>query len=298
MACTTTQRTEQVLEAMDWYFGARECRTVAFQQDNGGDQEDLYFTLNGIDENYAEEKFYVWLDSGTGTDPLVSGATGIQVSYSAEDDAATIAGLAKTAIEAAGDFNVTLDGGNAEIENKFLGEITAEDFSNAGSIALTVNKDGFGGKLGAIAQGGGSVSTEQSLEDILSDQTGDIILDQIIKGASVSCDLTLVEMNASKWESLIGEGYGDKEGTTVGYGTSKLYTSSFDYAGMLVGHPIRLPLSDRSADIVLWKTTPNMNSINYSGDEVQAAEFSFVALKDSTKPSTVDLFARGDHSLL
>lgn len=298
MACTTTQRTEQVLEAMDWYFGARGCRTVAFQNDTAGDQEDLYFTLNGIDENYAEEKFYVWLDAGTGTDPLVSGATGIQVVYTSGDDAATIAALAKTAIEAAGDFNVTLTGGNAEIENKFLGEITAEDFSNAGSIALTVNKAGFGGKLGAIAQGGGSVSTEQSLEDILSDQTGDIILDQIIKGASVSCDLTLVEMNAAKWQSLIGEGYGDKEGDAVGYGTSKLYKSSFDYAGMLVGHPIRLALSDRSADIVLWKTTPNMNSINYSGGEVQAAEFSFVALKDSTKPSTVDLFARGDHSLL
>ena len=298
MACTTTQRTEQVLEAMDWYFGARECRTVAFQQDNGGDQEDLYFTLNGIDENYAEEKFYVWLDAGTGTDPMVAGATGIQVSYSAEDDAATIAALAKTAIEAAGDFNVTLTGGNAKIENKFLGEITVEDFANAGSITKTVNKAGFGGKLGAIAQGGGSISTEQSLEDILSDQSGDIILDQIIKGASVSCDLTLVEMNTAKWESLIAEGYGDKEGTAFGYGTSKLYKSSFEFAAMLLGHPIRLPLSDRSADIVLWKTTPNMNSINYSGGEIQAAEFSFVALKDSTKPDTVNLFARGDHSLL
>jgi len=298
MACTTTQRTEQVLEAMDWYFGARECRSTTFQQDNGGDQEDLYFTLNGIDENYAEEKFYVWLDSGTGTDPMVAGATGIQVSYSVEDDAATIAGLAKTAIEAAGDFRVTVSGGTAEIENIFLGEITAEDYTNAGGITSTVNKAGFGGKLGAIAQGGGSVSTEQSLEDILSDQTGDIILDQIIKGASVSCDLTLQEMNAARWESLIGEGYGDKEGASVGYGTSKLYTSSFDYAGMLVGHPIRLPLSDRSADIVIWKTTPSMNSISFSGSEAQAAEFSFVALKDSTKPSTVDLFARGDHSLL
>ena len=298
MACTTTQRTEQVLEAMDWYFGGRECRSVTFANDTAGDQEDLYFTLNGINENYEEEKFYVWLDAGTGTDPMVSGATGIQVVYTSGDTASAIAALAKTAIEAAGDFNVTLTEGVAEIENKFLGEITDEDFSNAGSISLTVNSAGFGGKLGAIAQGGGSVSTEQSLEDILSDQTGDIVLDRIMKGASVSCDLTLVEMNSSRWASLIGEGYGAKEGDAVGYGTSKLYQSSFDYAGMLVGHPIRLPLSDRSADIVIWKTTPNMNSINYAGSEVQAAEFSFIALKDSTKPSTVDIFARGDHSLL
>ena len=298
MGCTTTQRTEQVLEAMDWYFGARQCRSTAFADDTDGDQEDLYFDLNEISEDYSEKQFYVWLDSGTGTDPAVADKTGIQVIYTPGDDATTIAGLFKTAVELAGEFNVTVSAGVAEIENKYLGEISLEDYTSAGTIASVVNTAGFGGQLGAIASGGGSISTEQSLEDILSDQTGDIILDQIIKGSSVSCDLTLVEMNTVKWESLIGEGYGAKEGTSVGYGTSKLYTSSFDYAGMLVGHPIRLELTDRSADVVIWKTTPNMNSINYSGGEVQSAEFSFVALKDSTKPSTVDLFARGDHSLL
>jgi hypothetical protein len=298
MGCTTTQRTEQVLEAMDWYFGARQCRSITFADDTAGDQEDLYFDLNGIDENYAEKQYYLWLDAGTGTDPLVTGKTGIQVVYTSGDDAATIAGLAQAAIDALPEFSAEATAGVVEVENKFLGEITAEDYSNAGTIAGVVNKAGFGSRLGAIASGGGSVSTEQSLEDILSDQTGDIILDQIIKGSSVSCDLTLVEMNTAKWESLIGEGFGDKEGTSTGYGTSKLYKSSFDFAGMLVGHPIRLGLDDRSADIVIWKTTPNMNSISYSGGEVQSAEFSFVALRDSTKPSTVDLFARGDHSLL
>ena len=298
MGCTTTQRTEQVLEAMDWYFGARQCRSITFADDVAGNQEDLYFTLNGIDENYSEVQYYVWLNAGTGTDPMLANKTGIQVIYTSGDSASTIAGLAQVAIDAIANFKAEATGAVVEIENAFLGEIEAESYANAGTISGVANKAGFGGKLGAIAQGGGSVSSEQSLEDILSDQTGDIILDQIIKGSSVSCDLTLVEMNAAKWESLIGEGYGAKDGSSVGFGTSKLYTSSFDYAGMLCGHPIRLPLSDRSADVVIWKTTPNMNSINYSGGEVQAAEFSFIALKDSTKPSTVDLFARGDHSLL
>ena len=104
-------------------------------------------------------------------------------------------------------------------------------------------------------------------------------------------------MNTERWEALIGEGYGATEGASVGYGTSKLYNSSFSFAAQLSGHPVRLPLSDRSADVTMWKTAPNMNSISYSGSEVQAAEFSFVALKDSTKPSTIDLFTRGDHSL-
>ena len=298
MGCTTTQRTEQVLEAMDWYFGARQCRSITFQDDTAGDQEDLYFDLNAIDENYSSSEYYLWLDAGTGVDPAIAGKTGIQVVYTAGDSAAIIAGLAQVAIDALSDFSAEVSGSVVEVENKFLGEITAEDYSNAGSITGLINKAGFGSKLGAIAQGGGSVNTAQELEDIKSDQTGEIILDQIIKGSSVNIELSLNEMNTDRWESLIGEGYGAKEGTSVGYGTSKLYKSSFDFAGMLVGHPIRLPFSDRSADIVLWKTTPNMNSIAYSGSEVQSAEFSFVGLKDSTKPSTVDLFARGDHSLL
>ena len=142
MACTTTQRTEQVLEAMDWYFGARECRSTTFQNDTAGDQEDLYFTLNSIDESYSEQKYYVWLDAGTGTDPMVAGATGIQVVYTSGDDAATIAGLAKTAIEAAGDFRVTVSGDTAEIENIFLGDITVEDYTNAGGITSTGSSDG------------------------------------------------------------------------------------------------------------------------------------------------------------
>jgi len=298
MGCTTTQRTEQVLEAMDWYFGARQCRSITFADDTAGDQEDLYFTLNAIDENYAEKKYYVWLDSGTGVDPSIAGSTGIQVVYTAGDSASVIAGLAQTAIDSLVDFSAETTEGTLEIENRFLGAITLEDYANAGSITGLVNKAGFGGKLGAIAQGGGTLNTSQELEDIKSDQTGEIILDQIIKGSSVNIDLSLNEMNTARWESLIGEGYGAKEGSSVGYGTSKLYKSSFDFAGILVGHPVRLDLSDRSADVVLWKTTPNMNSIAYSGSEVQSAEFSFVGLKDATKPTTVDLFARGDHSLL
>jgi len=297
MGCTTTKKTEQVLEAMSWYFGARQCRSITLADDNAGDQEDLYFDLNAISEEYSGIEYYVWLDSGTGVDPMIAGKTGIQVVYTAGDSASVIAGLVNTAIDSLPEFSSEASGAIVEVENKFLGEIAVEDYSNAGTISGVVNRIGFGGLLGAIAQGGGTINTAQELEDIKSDSTGEIILDQIIKGASVNIDLTLLEMNTERWEALIGEGYGATEGASVGYGTSKLYNSSFNFAAQLSGHPVRLPLSDRSADVTMWKTAPNMNSISYSGSEVQAAEFSFVALKDSTKPTTIDLFTRGDHSL-
>jgi hypothetical protein len=303
MGCTSVQRTEQVLEAMDWYFGGRECRTTTFQDDTSGDQGGLYFDLNTFDENYAEVKYLVWLDDGVASAPSpAADQTLLPVSYSQDDDAATIAAAYKAAVEAVAEVKVEVTGGAAETENNFLGDITDESYSGAGSITLTVNKAGFGGSIGAIAQGGGSLASEQSLEDILSDQTGDIILDQVMKGAAVSLDITLAEMTTANWENLVGEGYGDTEtvgaDNLTGYGTSKLYNSAFDFAGQLVGHPIRLGNDDRSADICIWKCVGNLNSINYSGSEVQGGEFSFTALKDDTKPESINLFARGDHSLV
>lgn len=298
MGCTTTQRTEQVLEAMKFYFGARHCRIITFANDDSGDQSGKYFDLNSISELYAEKKYYVLLTDGTAVDPAPAGKTKIEVEYDQDDTAADQAELAKLAIEATGEFLCAVVDGKLHVENKFLGAISAESYAQAAGIEMELGKTGFGGELGAVAQGGGSLNTEQSLEDLTSDQTGDIILDQIIKGASVSMDLTLLEMTQEKWEALIANAYGSKVGDAVGYGTDKLYRSSFEFAGMLVGHPIRLPMTNRSADVVIWKTTPNMNSINFSGSEVQGAEFSFVALRDTSKPEAINLFARGDHSLI
>ncbi len=303
MGSQSTNKTEQVLEAMDWYFGEKQCRIITFADDTAGDQTDSYFDLNLIDENYVEQEFYLLLSGTTpAVDPAPAGKTKIDVTYVDGDTATAIAALAKTAIELAGAVKVTLNAGEAIVENSFLGLVTLEDFANAGAITFEVARDGFGGSIGAIAQGGGALSTSQELEDIKSDSTGEIVLDQIMKGSSISLDITLAEMTKENWENLVGEGYGAKEivgaETLTGFGTSKLYKSAFDFSGLLVGHPIRKDNSDRSADIVIWKCLGNLNTIQYSGSEVQGGEFSFTALKDGTKPSSIDLFARGDHSLL
>ena len=128
MGCTTTKKTEQVLEAMSWYFGARQCRSITLQDDTAGDQEDLYFDLNGIDESYSEKQYYVWLDAGTGVDPMVAGKTGVQVVYTSGDSASIISGLVSAAIDSLPEFSSEASGAVAEVENKFLGEISVEDY--------------------------------------------------------------------------------------------------------------------------------------------------------------------------
>jgi len=298
----STQQTSQVLEAMNWSFGGRQCRSITFVDDVAGSLTDEYFDLNVIDEDGNEVEYYVLLGGTTPpVDPAPAGKTKIDVTYVDGDTKEAIAALYVAALAALDIVVISNALGVVTYENSFLGLVTAEVATNAPSLTLAIIALGFGGDIGAVAQGGATISTEQSLEDITSDQTGDIILDQVMKGASVSLEMTVAEMTDDNWKNLVGQGSGDILALAtdlVGYGTSKLYTSSFASAGQLVGHPIRLANTDRTADVTFWKTMPQLNSINYSGSEVQGGEFAFTALRDASKDSKVSLFARGDHSLL
>ena len=300
----STKRSEQVLEALNLYYGFRHCRTFTFSDDSSGSVSGQYFDLNIIDENYEEVQYYVLLQGTTPvTDPAPAGKTKIEVTFADNDTGADIAALFVAEL-AALNVQTALVGAAAQIENSFIGIVQEESMSNAASVSLEVLRVGSGGFLGAIAQGGGTLSAETTTVDITSDQTGGIILDQIIQGSAISFEVNLVEMTRERWKFLIGQGYGDVEvlnpslDELIGYGTSKLYRSSFDFAGQLVGHPIRLPLSDRSADICIWQASANLGSINFSGQDVQAGAFTFTALQAKSKPAKVDLFALGDHSQL
>lgn len=301
---TTTNASNQVLEAMVWRYGRRECRSVTFVDDVASSLEDEYFELNLVDEDYQPDLYYVWLDAGTGTDPALSGRTGIQVVYTPNDTKETLATLTAAAIAVATAPCKTEDLGDGELqmENIFLSSVAVEDYSNAPSLTKNVLQLGTGGAQLICAQGGATFTTEQSLEDILRDDEGDIIQDQIIKGQAVSGELQVAEMTTANFELLVATGFGaaHTEGSDdlQGYGTSKVYQSSFTYASQLVGHPKRLPSSDRSADVCIWKAVANMSDVNYDGSAVQVGSFTFQALPDRNKPSAINIWARGDHSKL
>lgn len=299
---TTASQSKQVLEAMKYFFGKRECRSTQFVDDVAGSLAAEYFDLNTIDENYAEKQYYVWFDNGSSVDPAIAGKTGLQLTYTDNDDAATLAGLYITLLAGAEVLPSDLGSGLVQVENKFLGLITIESYANAASETLAVLRVGTGGELGAVQAGGATLTTEQDLETITKDSQGSIVQDLIQKGETIALDMSLVEMDNGNWKSLIGEGYGDVETVgsddLVGFGTSKLYKSSFEFAGQLVGHPTRLPLSDRSADICLFLTPPQMSDITYTGQEAQSASFNFTGLPDNSKPAAISIFARGDHSLV
>jgi len=299
---TVAKQSNQVLEAMTWYYGKRNCRSITFVNDVAGSLENEYFDLNVIDENYTEKQYYIWLDSGTGVDPLIAGKTGLQLIYTANDTKETLAGLLVTILGSVSVLPVDLGAGSVQIENKFLGVITSEVATNAPSLVAAVLSIGKGGELGAVASGGATFTSEQSVVTITRDDEGDIAQDLISKGATYTIEMTLAEMTTENWKRLIGQSYGDEftSGVNdfVGYGTDKLYKSAFSFAGQLVGHPKRLLNSDRSSDVVLWLTPASMSDITYTGQDAQGASFSFTGLPDRNKPAKINIFARGDHSLL
>jgi hypothetical protein len=301
--CTQTNTSQQKLDACEAYFGERHCRIITTVEDTSSNLDDYKFDLNGVNENYEQKKYVVWLatDIEIGMPTVDADQTLVPVEFVEDSSKAVIDGLIKSAIDALEIFKTELSDGVLHIRNKFLGAITTE--TNAAALfTFEVGKLGFGGSLGAFAPGGASLSTEVTVEQVFSDQQGEILLDEIIKGMTISLEVTLAEMTQARWESLIGNvsgGIVEASGSKlVGYGTGKLFQSKFQYAGMLVLHPIALPNSDRSSDYVIHKTSPDMSSINFSGSELQGAEMVFNAYRDTSVNSAIDLFSKGDYTLL
>lgn len=292
-------KTDIKLEAVDVYWGTERCRSITFVDDVADSLSGLYFDLNAIGSDLeTETQYYALLDSGSAVDPAPAGKTKIEISYTTGDDAATIAAAAKSAFDALG-FNSSLSGAVLTVENEFIGKVSTEDYSNAAALTFSELSEGLGGSLGSTAQGGSTLNMEAQSVDLVSDQTGSIVLGQIYTGSTASVDMTLIEMTKERWETVIGSVTGDKftpSGGTrlVGYGESRLYQNLFDLGGKLILHPIRLADSDRSEDIIFWKSSPLPSSVQYSGQDIQGMEISFVAYNDKSKPEEISLFAQGD----
>lgn len=314
--CQQTKTSSQNLEAMEWYFGDRQCRSILFVDDVAGSVAGENWEVNVMDgevldanKDYVEKKYLFWLDNGVVAAPTpAADQTLFPITYTNGDDAATIAGLMIAAVQ--GDAALTkllrvalADNSlvSVEYQNKFVGAVTTEVIANAPSETIAVEKVGYGGNLGSVATGGSTITTELSTLEIKDDQNGENLLDELITGITVTTAMTLAEMTTQRWKDLIGNVTGgvvtSGSDEIVGYGSAKLYSSLFDLGGILAGHPIRLPSTDRSGDISCL-TAPKMTTINFSGTEVQGAEMEFKAYQDSRVDSKVNIWRRGDYTLL
>ncbi len=85
-----------------------ESGSITAVADVSGSLNSKFFTIDGADGT----DWYVWFDNGTGVDPAPTGRTGVHVTYTNDDSAATLGGLIRTALASVTSID-TIAGANA-----------------------------------------------------------------------------------------------------------------------------------------------------------------------------------------
>jgi hypothetical protein len=289
------------LEPSKVYWGKSQCFSVETVADVSNSLDGTYFIMDApaspFDSSKTATEYYVYY----GTDPVIAGKIGIEVSYTTDDDADTIATLTKTAIDglATKRFVVQRTANKLIIENREFGAVSNAPADGAVPTGFTLASlvVGIGGDLGAT-NGGITLNVESESVDITSDQTGSYILDQVNTGASVNMEMSLQEMDAERWALIVGGVVGDNYtpagGTQItGFGEDKLYKNLLPLAGTLVLKPLSTADGDNSRNITFWRSAPIPSSINFD-NEIQAMACTFSAYLDPSKPKAINIFAFGD----
>lgn len=283
------------LEAVKAFWGTKHCRTIETVADVAGSLDGTYFDLNITSSlDFSEVQGYVYFN----TDPVIAGKTAYAATVASDATAEEVASAIESALSSV-NVNVEVTGSSVEIQNKYLGSISAETDSGSTGFTFAVGREGVGGELGKTAQGGTTVSLETTGVELKSDQTGELVIGESFTGSTVTVDAPLIELDKAKLELVIGQVTGDVHtpaaGTSlVGYGQSRLYSLLNSLGGTLILHPIRLPDSDKSSDVIVHKCAPLPQDLNFSGSDIQTLNVQFKAYLDSNVNEKINLFAIGD----
>jgi hypothetical protein len=303
---TSTSSQSFRLEAAKVIFGPTQCRSWLFDADSSSDTLDEYREFNyyeSVSNVLVEKKGYAWMNvGGVGSDPAPAGKDlSIEVAYAADADGATRAAALISALDtefaSSGSplmFWKISPSSTATVilDNGYPGAITAEAGSGSEKITVAILRVGAGGDLGPTKEGI-EVASETTLFEVKSNQKGELVLDRIVQGTNLSLDAGFLDVSQANKETIIGLGVGDTlvsgSNTIVGLGESKLFQNASDIGGRLILHPIRLDLSDRSSDVVIWNSLAQLSSINFDGTDTQTISASFGANLDSSIDESVNL---------
>lgn len=301
----SSSSTTFLLSAADVSWGRRERFCIDFAGLTAAGLDGDHFLADALSANFGTNvEYYFWFDvDGGSVDPAPAGKTAIEIDIATGDAPSVIASKFQAVVEAHANFRAKVDpdnDSNVIVDGEFKGKVTNRAVDVDTTAAIVQVTEGLGGDLGKTS-GGVEVSLETNTVDIQSDQTGQIILDSVLVGNSVSATMSFLEMTAARWESIVGTVAGDVftpgSGTqVVGFGESRVYQSLFDLGGELVLHPTRLAASDLSKDITFFKSAPLPQSINFSGEEAQVMEVEFRALANRDLQSAINIMAFGDSS--
>jgi len=242
---------------------------------------------------------YVWFDNGASADPAPGGLTGIAVSYTTDDNAATMATNVFNDMDADGTFNVaipTVGGSDILITNQATGACADTANVDTPINSFTQCQEGGTFDLGLL-DGDISISFEETLFDVTAHQTGTTLRAKLRQGISAEISMVLKETDLDKLYRVFALNAGGAASETeFGWGDSRQGTNVIVQARRLHLHPVALDAADLSRDLVFWKTYMQPTSLTYSGENPNMIEVTFAAFLDENKNSEYNLFKFGDYT--
>ena len=287
------QEVKQVqLEAAEITWGKSACRKIVTVADETDSLDGVFVTLKAFNPEGEEVSYVI----GKGAD---AGEGEINVEFLTGSSAEVVAQAFVDAINGIEDrpFIAELEGSTIHALNRFRGKVQNESMGDTG-FDYELEIEGVLIDMGST-EGAVELSLEVNLFDVTTNQTGELVIDQIYQGASASISADFLEVTRERFDTLIGEVTGDsvtpENGEKVsGFGQSRLFQTLRGLGGQLVLHPIRLPKSDRSRDVTFWNSAPIVNGLNFDGTAPQALQVEFNAYLESRKDERINLWAKGD----
>jgi hypothetical protein len=129
---------------------AQEITKITTVADVSGSLQSEYFFINAIeadsttDVGFKTVEYYVWFDvSSGGSDPSLSGKTGVEVDISTNDSASAVATAIESALDALSNFSASASTNVVTVTNANRGSVTdASDFNSTHTISTTTQGTG------------------------------------------------------------------------------------------------------------------------------------------------------------
>ena len=139
-----------------------EVTKVTTVADSSSSLNNKYFLINAVNTDttvnvgYKTVQYYVWMNVGSaGSDPSVSGATGVEVTFSADANAATVATAVSNKITALSGFSTAISASGGvdkliTITNANAGAVTNASDTGSTGFTITTSTEGTGQLTGNI----------------------------------------------------------------------------------------------------------------------------------------------------
>jgi len=269
--------------------------------------QNKYFVMH---EPVTQTKHYFWFNVATaGVDPAVQNATGHAIAIAANASKNAVATAVQGVIDALAWATATVTDNEVEVmmvANGYAYE-ARDAIATLSKTAFNINVAQFGSvQFDAGATNGDITFTvEEQTKEIKSPQTGDFLLAEIRRGASIGASFELKDTSSDSIRRALNF-YGqtivtDDAASEVitGYGSNNLFKSTDDVADQVILRPTdKAADADSSEDFTIHKSKLKLGELTMSAENELVLPIEVMGYLDTSKSGFANLFSYGNGSAL